>query len=316
MELYLGMKKIICTTKNKMNKVAEKIKEVDELLAKLIEGDKEIWEYEKVSGVARKAVRIMALMLPVIFYIGLLWIFYISLTGERIEGLGIVTAAIIAGCFTMLSSIGNTEANIRSLRSSWIEESRKDLAKYIGNARRYLVAAEKCRIKRIELKDREEQNKSIGHGIKYGGEKEINEEISKRKSEALDAQMNFFESYAVINVKYRSIAKGEEKAVYQALVDHYDEYRSVCGLLYSDRSAYQDIDKSRCYELDTFIGDTFGNYFVEEWKRAKKGDKELVTKKNMIILTLAFFVLAYSYNVINSSVSSSNEETIVNESKR
>lgn len=73
--------------------------------------------------------------------------FYISLTGERIEGLGIVTAAIIAGCFTMLSSIGNTEANIRSLRSSWIEESRKDLAKYIGNARRYLVAAEKCRIK-------------------------------------------------------------------------------------------------------------------------------------------------------------------------
>ena len=32
MELYLGMKKIICTTKNKMNKVAEKIKEVDELL--------------------------------------------------------------------------------------------------------------------------------------------------------------------------------------------------------------------------------------------------------------------------------------------
>lgn len=125
-----------------------------------LKGEKEIWEYEEVSEVLNFLVRVLALLMPLLFYVMAGAIVYLGYKGVEPEGLGVLVAAIIAGSFAMLNSIGNSEANIRSLRSVWIEESRKDLAKYIANSRRYLIAAEKCRRAKLE-KERKPQSSRV-----------------------------------------------------------------------------------------------------------------------------------------------------------
>lgn len=282
-------------------------REIDRMVNNYLKGEKEIWEYDEVAERLSFVVRVLTLIMPLLFYIMAGAIFYLGFKGVKLEGLGVLVAAVIAGGFAMLSSIGNTEANIRSLRSAWIEGSRRDLAKYITNCRRYLTAAEKCRRARLEKIRKKEAIESGEYNNGIGSLDDVKHEVHLKENEAIEAQMNFFESYAAINVKYRGMSKGAEVYFFNDLKEHYSKYREVCCVLYTNKSVYKKVDKVECYELDAKLGDRFGSYFVEEWKRAKKGDKELIAKKNIVISILVFFVLAYSHNVMINSFSFEDE---------
>lgn len=278
----------------------------DKNIDSYLKGEKEVWEYDEVYKILKFIVRVMTLLMPLFFYLMAGAIFYLGFKGVELKGLGVLVAAIIAGSFAMLSSIVNTEANIRSLRSAWIEESRKDLAKYITNSRRYLIAAEQCRRAKLQKERISVGVSPVESDVSLAGLGDIERKIYLREDEAIEANMKFFESYAAINVKYRGMNKGTEVYVYEDLKDHYKKYRKVCSMLRSE-NIHRKVDKTECYNLDAKLGDRFRGYFIEEWRRAKKGDKDLTTKKNIIISILVFFVLAYSHNVMINSFSFDNE---------
>lgn len=276
-------------------------------------GEKEFWEYESIRIALKQLVRVLSVFVFIAFVVFGFFFLVLLTKGVDFKGVAALVVAVIAGCFTLLSSIGNTENSVRSLRSKWLDDCRNNVAKYIASCRRYILVSTKCRVKR---KQHERNRMAFEEGVGLGGtefksvQEEINNEINTLEKEIVEARMNFFEYYAELNVRFRSIKSGREVEVYQALRKHYRKYRVKCEEMNSHNNLEKTIDKKDCFKMDTELSDIFGDYFSKEWNRAKRGDETIVAKKNLIFSIILIVVIWSSFSWVYNEMTNNKKQDI------
>lgn len=289
------------------NKVRLFIKDIDLPIRNFLKNDKEIWDYEEVREFVKESSKFFTIVicLVVVFFMVLNFnAFQPFSAGFDIKENIAIVGAIIAGSFTMLSSIGNTENSIRSLRSKWLDDSRESLSKYISRCRWYLSLCSQLKNKRNSMKRREYSLNEF-EGVDDEYVKIIRKDIDKIKGEVsifeervYEARMSFFDSYAEMNVRFRSIKKGEERLIFNVVRKHYQSYRKLCESLVLNKEKVSDFHFRECYKLDTELADKLGEYFLNEWSRAKRGDENLVAKKRVIFIVLSSIIIYYLIGLI------------------